>query len=710
MNQLILFLSILSQLFFAEAKDQRFKVFKENSEERAIITNSRPLSIYYENIGWNEDATQIDSGYLYLRNKDSGEIKELNLTETKPNSGVFAIDFPVGTIKEKKLAAEIYSPPQSMLKGQKRISFVKALIEDSSIRRKPFLLRVVAQKGQFIDVFDEKVNAIEAYNAYRKKMGLSDDALESESIIQVTTEEKPHKKQPIDTSTLQSLFMANENDLSSSNRKNQELREVLKSVEERRRKAVLENAKSWTSSQTTFKMKKATDAIKTAVSSIKEQNFDSSIEQFLQASDLNPASEDIYQQYGVSLFRGKKFNQSIVVLQLSNPSEDRIAEKHFYLGMNFYQLKDYPSAIADFDKVLAQPKNKSFAATSAFYKGTALIEVQEYEKAKAAFQYVLDTSEDPKMDERAEKFIEYSMDRQALEKKRSNWFFASGVLGLMYDSNIVLAQDQAREQGLVTGEEGWRLLTQVSTQVRPYYADSDELRVGFDLTALKSFDTSFGSNPTAEQADPYLVGLNVPWTHRGTLGGKGYFFDLTPGFEAIIMDLDNTGNEVITQSVKLDFNNTLVANKDWIAKWDVFFSINDSDILGDTESADSVTGGLRVSSIIILNKDLERYLIPDISYRINDAQGTNFAFNRIDLGMTYTSSVFGKWMWNSRLAYFLANYQSLRVDNNYSASTGVSRKINRSWNWGLMASYIVNNSNINAYNKYNVVSTFSFSY
>lgn len=710
MKQFTLFLFVLSHLSFAEAKDQRFKVFKENSDERAMITNFRPLSIYYENIGWNENATQIESGYLYLRNKNSGEIKELNLTETKPNSGVFVIDFPVGTLKEKTMAAEIYSPPQSMLRSQNRVSFVRALIEDSSIRRRPFLLRVIANKGQLIDVFDEKEQAIQAYNEYRKKMGLSNDALESDSIIQVTTEEKLHKKQPIDTSTLQSLFMANEKDLSSSNRKNQELREVLKAVEEKRRNAVLDEAKNWTPSQVSYKKKKATAAIKTAVASIKEQKFDISFEQFLQASDLNPTSEDLYQQYGVSLFRGKKLNQSIVVLQLSKPSEDRTPEKHFYLGMNFYQLKDYENAVAEFDKVLTLPKNKSFAATSAFYKGSALIEIQEYEKAKAAFQFVLDNSDDPKMDERAEKFIEYSMDRQALEKKRSNWFFASGVLGLMYDSNIVLARDQAREQGLVTGAEGWRLLTQVSTQARPYYSDSDELRVGFDLTALKSFDNSFGSNPTAEQADPYLIGLNVPWTHRGTLGGKGYFFDLTPGFEAIVMDLDNTGNEVINQSAKLDFNNTLVANKNWIAKWDVFLSVNDSDILGDTESADSFTAGLRFSSIIILNKDLERYLIPDISYRTNDAEGADFAFNRVDLGITYTSSVFGNWMWNSLLSYFLANYQSLRVDTNYSVSSGVSRRINRNWNWGLMASYIVNNSNINAYNKYNVVSTFSFTY
>jgi len=250
----------------------------------------------------------------------------------------------------------------------------------------------------------------------------------------------------------------------------------------------------------------------------------------------------------------------------------------------------------------------------------------------------------------------------------------------------------------------------VSPKFRPYYSETDEINIALNITTLKSFDDGFGSNSVAETADPLLLGVSVPWTHRTTLGGKGYFFDLTPGYENIAMDLDGTGMATITNSIKLDMNNTLVINKNWIAKGDWSFASNDANILGDEDGADSVSGGLKLSSIFILNKDLERYLIPEFSYRINDAQTDIYTFNRLDIGVTFTTSIFETFMWNNRAAYYLANYESNRVDNNYTVSSGISARINSHWNWGLIGSYIVNNSTTNQYNKYTFVNTFSFSY
>ena len=709
MKQLVLLVILIGFTQPSLAQKSRFKVFKENSDKRALIRNSTPLSVYYEKLSWNQNPTKIESGYLYLRDQKSKELIELKLTETQPNSGVFNTVFPIGVLKKTSIAAEVYSAPQIMLKGSNRIDIMQNLIKDGSVKRKPFLLRVLRSKGQIVDIFDNKADAIASYNKYRKQMGLSPDEVESQSIIQATNSEKLTKKKIIDTSTLQSLFMANENNLAATNEKNKELRDVLSNMEKKRRQKVINDSKTWSKTTKNKNSAKATSLIKSGVGGIKTSNFKESMENFFKASDLAPDKEDIYEQYGVSLFRYKKFNQSIVVLNISKPTAKRIPEKNFYLGMNFFQLKDYPMAIEYFDKVM-QSGDKSFAPTAAFYKGSALIELKKFDESKAAFQFVLDNSTDPEMDKRAEKFIEYALDRKALEEKRSNSFFIDGVFGLIYDSNIVLAADQARSQGTVTDEEGWRLLVQAAPRYRPYYSQSDEISVALSLTTMKSFSTSFGNNDTAETADPLLLGLTVPWTHRATLANKGYFFDLAPGYETIIMDLDGTGNATITNSIKLGFNNTLVVSKDWIAKADLNLSSNDSNILGDETSADSFAAGMKFSSIFILNKDLERYLIPEFGYRFNNAQASTYAFNRIDLAVTYISSIFGSMMWNNRLAFYLANYESTRTDNNYTFSSGVSTRISSHWNWGLMGSYIINDSTTNNYNKYNIVTTFSFSY
>ncbi|MEM7645306.1 MAG: tetratricopeptide repeat protein [Pseudomonadota bacterium] len=702
---------ILCLCYFSNgwAQKSRFKVYKENSQQRALLKKSKPLSIFYEKVSWNQKANAIENGYIYLRDRQTGQLIELNMSETAPNSSVFSIDFPIGTLPRDKIATEVYSAPQTMLQGQNRTQVMEKLIKDKSVKRKPFLLRVLRGKGQIVDVFDDKETAIASYNKYREQMGLSTRSEESQSIIQVTNKEKPTKKKIIDTSTLQSLFLANENDLDANNQKNKELRDVLRNIEEKRRKKVKEDASAWSSRTRKANERKATNKIKEGVSELKNSQFAASREAFFSASDLRPDKEDIYQQYGVSLFRDKKFNQSIVILELSQPTTQRQVEKDFYLGMNYYQLKDYEKAVEYFEKV-KKTKNKAFAPTAAFYLGSALIELKKFDEAKAAFQFVLDNSTDPKMDEKAEKFIEYALDRKTLEEKRSNWFFIDGVLGLIYDSNIVLATDQAREQGQVTDEEGWRFLAQATARARPYYSQNDEVSVALDITALQSFDEGFGSNETAEQADPYLIGLSVPWTHRTTLGGKGYFFDLVPGYETIIMDLDGTGKATITNSIKLDMNNTLVINKNWIAKGDYSFSSNDSSILGDETGADSFGAAIRLSSIFIVNKDQERYLIPEFGFRTNDANSSIYAFNRIDLAVTFTSSVFENYIWNSRLAYYLANYENNRTDNNYTLTTGISTRISRHWNWGLTGSYIINDSTTQQYNKFNIASTFSFSY
>ncbi len=709
MKQLLLILFIFLQIIPGYAKKDRFNVFKEEGDQRATLKNSKPFSVFYEKVSWNENPTQIDQGYLYIRDRQTGELIEVFLTETEPNSSLFSVEYPVGSFKQAQIEAEIYSPPQSMLQTIRRMEMMNNLIRDQTIKRKPFLMRSLREKGYVIDVFDDREAAISAYNHYRKQLGLTSDVTESTSIVEVANQEKPVTKKVIDTSTLQSLFLANETNQDATNAKNLEMREVLKGVEQKRREGVKLNAKNWSKAETEKNKKLATDSIKLGVDALKNQNFKESLDGFYKASDLAPDNEDIYQQYGVSLFRDKKFNQAIVVLDLSNPSNERLAEKNFYLAMSYFQLKDYGKATEYFDKVIAT-NDPSFAVTASFYKGSSLIEMGEYEKSKLAFQYVLDNSKDPKLDERAEKFIDYSNDRKRLQDKRSNWFFIDGVLGLMYDSNITLANDQVREQGTATGAEGVRLLAQATTKMRPFYRETDEISVLINLMTLKSFDTSFASNPLGETADPTLIGIDVPWTHRGTLGQKGYFFDLAPGYETIMMDLDGTGTATITNSMKLNFFNTLVINKNWIAKGDWGLSSNDSNILGDETSADSIAGSLRLSSIFILNKDLERYLIPDFAYRINDAEAANYAFNRVDLGVTYITSIFDKWMWNSRFGYFLANYESTRTDNNYTFSTGVSTRINSHWNWNLMGSYIINDSTTNQYKKFNILSNVSFSY
>ena len=237
MKHLVLISIFIFSSIYALAESSRYRIFKENSKERVVVKNTTPISFFYEKAAWNQDPMVIDSGFIYLRDQKTGKLTELTFTETKPNSSVFNLDLPIGGLKDNNIHAELFSAPMSMLKDKNRIDVIKNLIQEKSVKRKPFLLRKLRSKGQIIDVFDSKDLAISAYQKYKSQLSLNNT--ESDSVIEVKNQEKISKKKIIDTSTLQSLFLANDSDLSSTNDKNKELREVLTEVEKKRRMACL---------------------------------------------------------------------------------------------------------------------------------------------------------------------------------------------------------------------------------------------------------------------------------------------------------------------------------------------------------------------------------------------------------------------------------------------------------------------------------------
>ena len=211
-----------------------------------------------------------------------------------------------------------------------------------------------------------------------------------------------------------------------------------------------------------------------------------------------------------------------------------------------------------------------------------------------------------------------------------------------------------------------------------------------------------------EQADPYVFGIKIPWTHRGTFKNKGYVFDLEPAFETIFMDFNNDDKKQILQSAIINFRNTLVVNKNWLAKANFHVRNDDSSILND--APDAVNVGATFSSIFVINQDLERYLIPDLGYIINSAKGKDFAYNRLSMGISYSTSLFDFFVWTNRLGFYIANYKSVRVDNNYSLTSSLGYSLGPNWNLGANASYMINDSNTNHYRKTTIMTTLSFSY
>ena len=686
----------------------RSKVYKADDSSRAQLTSSRDLSFFYNKPSWNQNVTQVEKGYVYLKDRANNEVYELLLTETEPNSSVFSVEIQPGFLKRKTIEAEIYSVPPTILQGKNRVEVVKGLLAKNNLKRKPFLLRVLRRKGQIVDIFDDKTEAIASYERYKKLLGLdaSVDVAPSDSIIEVSKKQQPVKRKVIDTSTLQSMFLANEVDQQNVNLKNSELRDILRKVETKRRRMVKNNGKSWSRGELTKNEALAKDEAKKADGHTRNKTLKLALESYLKASDLAPQNETYYQFYGLSLYQNKKYNHSIVVLELVNAPKKLVPENDYYLGMNYYQLKDWPNAEKYFAKAMGA-NDKRYSASAAFYLGLTQNEQGKYDESQKSFQYVLDHSDDPLLDKRAEQYIEHSIRQKVMAEKRSHRWFFDGVLGVIYDSNVILALDaQAND---ATDKEGFRFLATNRTKYRALYRDNHELGIQTDITLMQTQKTDFGSSSTLEAADPWVFGLGVPWTFRGTLFQKGYSFVLEPKYETIYMDLDDTGKKSIINSVVLDMDNTLVISKKWVAKANYQIRQDNVDIAGSDE-ASATKFVSDFSSIIVLDQDAQRYLIPLVGYTVNNAKGADFAYTRVDFGFTITNSLFQKFVWSNQIGYYLSNYQSERTDKNYALTSSLAYALNPHWNAALSANFQRNDSNTNPYDKVQVMSTFSYSF
>lgn len=704
--------------FSLSAHGASFSIYSSSDDKRALLRSHLDVAFFYDKVGWNRDSEKIESGVLFLLDRKTGIFKKLEFTETGKDSSIFSIRLSKEELGESDREIEIYSSPKTNM-GDNFQEQMTLLVNAQRLRRKPFVLRSQRRLGQTIDIFDKRVDAQNTFQKYRDLIAekIPKDTLTG-SIIEINESLNLETRSLIDPATLINL---EELTRSAQKRELEKARVFRKNFflaeKERRNQSKLE-AKGWSTDETAKNEKLGASVFTEALTKTEQEDWTEARDLMLKASNLVPHSENLYQQYGLSLFRNKEYNKALIALDLVQTPAEKQVTKVFYKGLSFFHIHDYPPAIGEFNKVLRKFKNQKsnqWAVAAAFYKGVCLHELEKYDAAKISFQYVLDHSKNSKLDQKAEDYIDYGIQKKALlQQKKKQWFF-SGLLGSIYDSNVILLLDSVRNQpNQNINTEGLRFMGRSNVKYRPFFEENNELAVELEATLIQTTDLGFSVDETLTQADPWIFAAALPFNHRGQLSKKNYSFQLTPRFESLVMDLRGTGKEVILNSILLNFDNTLVANKNLILKGDLRIRNDSSTQEGGLSEASAMLYGVGFSAVVVFNKSARRYLIPNFGYSINDAVGANFSYNRLDVGLTFTTSLFSKLIWTNRIAYFLANYRSAssiaRVDNNYSATSGLSYPINTHWDLGLNVNIQKNDSTTNPFDKFQAMLTAGFRY
>lgn len=651
---------------------------------RPVISSDRAVELSFANKAWNQDSLRIETGRLYLIDPKSKKALRLEIQETGPDSGEFRGLYSLD-LRGVEFSPEIYvvkDPKVDADKGQP----LQKLMETKAIERKPYVLRRNLQGQQSLTVFNSREEAEKIVETYEEKVAAqnrlgvrtaAERVLEAEQLAAVEAERKAREQA---------------NRERERERRQLEEQERLKAEERKRQQEAMSAAE---------RAKREADArafAEAALDFYRVGQFKLANEKFEKAVELDPNNKGYYYQYGVSLYKLEDFNKALVYLRLAEGKGFDPVERDFYVGLCHFRLKEYPRAIQVFQKVEAT-NHPQLAASGAFYIGMVKFDELRYEEAKEDFSRVLDTSNDPALDRRAEDMMEKIDQILQFAKNKERKFIVTGVIGPQYDSNVLQISDSSSDQGTGSSKASPRMLYGGSLLFRPIYEQQYE----FGLKAATNY--IYTTDDKLSKYDSWTITVTAPFTFKGTVFSKGYSGQLIPGWERLYLGQDTNGRPKETQnSTLLDSLNTFVLKEDWFSSLNLKYR---SDVFKDTPSSDATKLTFSWGNTFFFNQSKTKAVITDIAYTNNNSKGESSRYNRTDFAASYLAP----WIWETQfiagLSAFLLKYDAgtpAREDTTITATATLARPMTEWLKAILNSSYITNNSNItaNVYNKFTI--------
>lgn len=660
------------------------------------VDTRKKIRLEYASKAWNKSPSVVDSGNLVLRDVITKKIARIEVTESAENSGMFVGYYSLSW-GERAATPEIYLAPQSLGTTNDQLAKIEELIQSGTLTRKPFFIRSEGKDLQAITVYDNKDQAIAAYDEYRRlrmdKVSPDRAALEAQAKANRDNE-------------LQALLEANAN--------NEADRQRLETLETKRLADLKNQFSSLGPNERARRQKAAKDIAAEGLKLYQESKYPEASEKFSKAADLDPKNSTFYYQYGVCLYKIDKYNQSLVTLKLAQGGDINPVERNYYIGLNYLRLKDLDRSLTKMNEVKAA-NDKSLSPSSGFFSGIIYFQKENYDSAKAEFEYVLDQSSDPALDRQAEAYIEQIANVMAFKKEQQKKFILSASLGLIYDSNI-LSVSNSQVDGNPTDLEGYRWTYGGTVEYRSIYTTTREFSAVLAVSDMYSTDKNMAAYKEFQNTDPLVINVTLPYKLKGKALGKPYQGSVTPGTETIYMNADTQGErEAIVYSYFLQSGHTFVMSDDWFSTYSLEIR-KDNSLLALTSADDNQTAmkyTLSTAQTFFQDAKKTRAWIGEVGYSINSAEGANSRYNRYDLGVTYMAPWVWNMSWSGKLGYYNANYSDHttgRVDKDTSVTLGLRKPLTESMALSLSGVYTINDSTLSSsdYRKYMITTGFSW--
>ncbi|HEX4925722.1 MAG TPA: hypothetical protein VFV50_16635 [Bdellovibrionales bacterium] len=667
---------------------------------RPPLDPNKSVRIEYTNMKWNIDSTKPDTAAVVLRDAQTGRTVQVQLYETAPDSGQFRGYYNITWGAADELLPEIYVPTEPIRDEADAVAIQKQL-ELRKMRRLPFILRKGEKQEQLVEVFNSRQEAQTALDAYK-----------AAAEAKLPPKDNVAAKALLETAELAKIEAQKKKEAEEAMAREAERRR-LEEAERQRADELRRQQEAITAAERERRKKLAQQQASTAMDLFRAGQFEPAEAAFKKAHELDPNDTSFYFGYGVTLYRNKKYNDSLVILRLAADDSVNAAERDFFIGLNHLALKEYSQALSTFQRVKAA-KHPQISPSAAFYEGVVHFNELRYEPAKDSFQEVLDTSQDPKMDQAAEDYIEKIEGILYFIRNKEKQFFITASIGAQYDSNVLLVNTSDPSTGTATDVADTRTVFGAGFEYRPVYTKETE------FSAKIKTDMIFSQKSTNVLADPFLVALKLPYKHKGMLWGKGYRMELTPGYEILKLDVDQSGasksmfaalgdKENYLNSITLDWVNTRIMTDDWYTSYNLKLR---SDAVGN-EAGSSAAGDNDPSAfqatftwnnMWFMNKKKTTAWVTDLGLTQNSAKGKNLAYTKLSGSASYMMP----WVWDmtamGNLTLYHSQYPqrdpSARQDTNAAATVMVLKPVTDWLKTSLSVNYTLNESNVSS-SKYN---------
>ncbi len=656
--------------------------------KRAQVDTSKVIEVKYAISVWNKDSAAIDSGSVIVKDSVSGKVLQFQIEETAPDSGIFSGNYSVNWGENEDVIPEVYILPNNQDITLKELTQIKAQIDSGAIKRKPIVVRRNEFGAQVLEVFDTKEQAAQALKVLR-------EARASKQTVSQLTAGKAAKAL-FDSTDLKKF--AEEQERLALEIEKKRIDRLREEEAEKQRIDKLKREQSQRAEEDNRKRQLlAIEFAESALDMYRVGKYQESEGMFRKSFELDPNNLAYYFQYGITLYRNNKYNEAIIALQLAKGKSVFEAERLYYLALSYYKSQELDDADKRFREVVAT-KDKKLGPISSFYCGLIKIDLKKYEEAKSDFQEVLDTSEDPQLDNRAESKMDEIDQILEFARYKEKKFIFSATFGTQYDSNITQISDSTLDQGVATSIGSGRLMSGLGLMWRPLYEKKKEwgLKIRTDYV--------FTMDDALADTDPFVMNLSAPYTINGKTFRKPSKLEIKPAYEFLYVGQDDSGSpEKYLTGYALDFSNSIVMKKNWYMTPALKTRYDKSDVSSDQ---DAIRWTLSLGNIYYFDSENKKGVITEVGYGMAHAKGDSFKSSRFDLSALYTVPL--KW-WDTTFAggiyYYYLDYSEIgTVNNNYNLVINIGKPITEWLDLSFISTYMLNKSNTDSseYKRYTI--------